>query len=683
MDDYVLAPVVDAGDVDPTTVGGARAVDVLPRIRNCADDEDCLQFVRSQIVPVMEYTRQNRQQMEEEWRAIRRMETLRHDEGRRYFGRSDAYIPAWARTHQTLVSSLSRGLFPSDEYMDVADRGTGDPERGKPVKVYLQWELEKNARIRTTIKPLIKQLVSYGIGIQKYWYKRQISHQGRVRRVPDVANLASAHPTFRKQIMHDGLAVSTRSAYYCYFYPVTADSMEDVTMMFEDVDVPLGFALDMVRKKVWLNEQAVRSAPTPPTHNVNQADQITATQGLTAPPSSPFQGNEVADVRVYTECWVYMPLPKDQYVGDEEVGEWLPARIVFAGTEPVSISRNPFWHQRPPYNVARLNQETGAFYGYGYGRMGRALQYLTNDFANQTNDCGIYSLNPIVFVNPGALAGPLRPLAPGVPWYMNDINEGAKFEHPDVDLIQAGLTMFNTFMGLIQDQLGAPPQMQGFGGGKGAKTATQSQILQRNAMMPLQDQVEDIERDVMIPLMFGAWTLGQQYREEAVMVAVAGQSIRVDPSDLAIDPEFRWLASSQAQNNQMRAQLATQFMQALLPFIPVLNQIGYIVDPTPMFRRIYTDGFGYRGFSEFIRPAQAAPGGMGLSGGLPSNVVPLNPGAQAGVRAEQGDRARSALEQLGAMFDGDAVPGEAEDFMDVRAQADQMAAQQGASYGGG
>jgi len=50
-----------------------------------------------------------------------------------------------------------------------------------------------------------------------------------------------------------------------------------------------------------------------------------------------------------------------------------------------------------------------------------------------------------------------------------------------------------------------------------------------------------------------------------------------------------------------------------------------------------------------------------------------------GIRQEQGDRARSALEQLGGMMGpgAEAAPGEAEDFMDVRSGADDMAAMLG------
>lgn len=689
-DDFMTIPLTDSSaqgssEPDEFTVGATQPRATLPAVRNCAEDKACAQWIADELVGIVQYVRINRQILEEEWRSIRRMEHLRFDTGRKYFGRSDAYLPTWARTQSTLVSALSRGLFPSDDYMDVADRGTGDPERGKTVKAYLQWEFETIGRIRTKMKPFLRQLVNYGLAVKKAWYKQEIKSQGRTRRVSDVASVERAEPTWAQMKRYDGLATSTRSVFYTYFYPITADTLDEVTVLFEDIDVPLSYVKDMIRKKVWLNGEAALSVAPPYSHNYTQSEQLTEQLGLSTPQTTPFGGKELGDVRVLTEVWCYMPLPRDQYMPDEDPNEPIPARVVLAGDVPVWISRNPFFHQRPPYLVSRLNTHPGVFYGYGFGRLGRSLQYLTNDFANQTNDVGIYGLNPIAMINPGMMAGPNTPLAPGASWYVDDVDQAVKFISPKVELVEHGLMMLNTFMGMLQDQLGAPPQIQGFGGGKGAKTATQAQIQQRNALAPLQDIVEDIELETMVPLMEMTWINAQQFREDDVFVSVAGQSLRVSPADLAIDPVFRWMASSQAQNNQVRTQAALQYLQALMPFIPVLNQLGYVVDPTPLFSRTFSDGLGFRGFSDIIRPAQAAPGAMpmggpGLGGPLPPNVVPISRGQLPGVQAEQGSRVRSALEQIGSQLD--AVPGEGEEFMQTRNEADQISAQMGRTYGG-
>ncbi len=192
--------------------------------------------------------------------------------------------------------------------------------------------------------------------------------------------------------------------------------------------------------------------------------------------------------------------------------------------------------------------------------------------------------------------------------------------------------------------------------------------------MPLQDVVEDIELDVMIPLMFGTWLNAQQYRDAEVMVAVSGQQMKINPKDLMIDPEFRWLASSQAANQQMRAQQAIQLIQSIMPIVPLIQQLGYVIDPVPLINRIYNDGFGFRGFEAFIHKMNPMEqmAAMQQMGAMQPAQNPQNP------QPEQGDRIRSALEQLGPEGQEQGpVPGEGEDFNAVRQQADDMAAQFG------
>src|SRR6185436_9060199 len=117
-----------------------------------------------------------------------------------------------------------------------------------------------------------------------------------------------------------------------------------------------------------------------------------------------------------------------------------------------------------------------------------------------------------------------------------------KFDRPPVEMIEYAQMMVNVLMGMNQDHSGSPAQSQGLMGGKSAKTATQAQLLEKNAMTPLQDQVEDIEIGVMIPLMRACWMYAQQWRKQEVIAMVAGHPIVVNPADLIIDPEFRWLA---------------------------------------------------------------------------------------------------------------------------------------------
>lgn len=662
MDAFFKTPLVEVGRAEePGTFGSAQALPTDPNdLKNYANDEKTKNYITAEILQLIDETRSNRSPLNDEWNSVRRMELLHHDSGRKYMGRSQNYVPLYNRIQGTLVSSLSRGLFPSDEYMDVIDRGSGDPEKAKPVKQYMQWELERNAHLRSHIKPFIKQYVNYGNSPLKFFYNKQVQHQGRSKRIPNLLKGYRASPSFAKVTTYDGLCVSPRSIFSWYIYPTSAASLEEATMVFEDTRVPKSYIQAMIAKGVYLNGDEALNASEVPEEQSERTQIASDIGGMGVNPGNYF-GNDNGMLTL-TEVWCFLKLPRDAYFDDEDHNQPIPARLLLAGDTPVRVTRNPFWHQSPPYLVARKNVHPGFFYGTGYGRVIQNLQWLTNDSANMMNDVGAYTLNPVVKVNPAMLAGTLDPIAPGRVWKTLDPN-GITFDRPPVELIREASALMSQYISMGQDFSGAPPMLQGTGGGGSAKTATGAQILQRNALTPLQDEVEDIEFDVLIPLLFKAWVNAQQYREEAVMVAVAGESIRVTPEQLAIDADFMWLASNQAANQQQRAQQGMAFIQALMPLIPYYQAQNKIINFDPILKRVYSSGFGWRGFSEIIQQIPQIPGAVTPMQGPPGT------GAE-----EQGDRVRSTLEQV-AGGDGagiDMAAGEGEDFMQVRDNADDI-----------
>ncbi len=670
MGNYLAFPLVQQGrqeEAAPGTFGAAIPTMFLPELKNYAAVEKVRQYYETELYPIMEQTRIDRQDLEAEWESIRNMVMMRHDAGRRYFGRSDTYMPVYKRERKKLISMLSVGLFPSDDYFDVVDRSTGDPERARLVKVYTQWELEKNARVRASMKPTLASLVDYGTAVRKTWYRKELLVQGGIQRQISVGAYRQNEYGF-SQVSKEGWASSPRNLLYWYIYPQTCESLDDAQMIFEDIDVPHSFLKWMKDLGRWENVDEVVAQWTNEYHDRQMQELLTA-RGF----GGKIPGRDLGEAgRIYTftEMWTYMVLPPDAYLPWEDDRYPIPVRIVAINNIPVEIRRNPFFHQRPPYEVARIDWEAGLFYGNAEGRLIRPLQLLANDFVNQTNDNGILAMNPITILNPNMLIGPPRPFAPGIPWYANNVNEAVRFERPPWEQAQVGHMLSQFIIGMAQDMGGAPPDRSTMS--KGAKTATGMQILQRNAIVPLQDVVQDVEVDMMVPMLEKAFINSVQYREAAVMAQVAGQAIEVTPEDLAIDAGFDWKASSQAVNSQIRSQQAMSLIQSVTPLVPLIMQQGYVVDFVPLIQKVYTDGFGFRNFREFIRRAEA----MGSMPGMPL------PEQMNGIRREQGDRLRSALEQIHGAGGAEAVPGEAEDFNEVRNVADGLAGMIGGMDGG-
>lgn len=663
---YLTFPVVTTTDRENAlSFGDILPAQYLPPLKNYAKDEKIAQAVANELLPVVDQTRRNRQTMENEWADIDKMVRLQHGSGRRYFGRSDTVLPVYRRERDKLISMLSRGLFPSDEYFDCIDKGTGDPEVAKPTKIYMQWELERNANLRRFIKPVLGSLVDYGTAPLKFWYRKEVRAEGFRQKMPlPIPGMGNMMPKMRG-VAREGLAVSPRPLKYWYIYPETCESIDDASIIFEDIDVSMDFVERMKASGLWENVEQAMFSDNMPDHTLRRLE-VLANAGMS---------DGAKDLGKYgmfptvTEIWTFMQLPRSEYMEWEDPDAPVPVHIVVANGTPLLVRRNPFFHQRPPYVVGRLNSPAGMFYGLSMGGTMAALQTLSTDFMNQTNDNGIMALNPVTLINPGLMVGPPRPFAPGVPWYVSDVQGAVRFERPPTEQVGLGISIAQMLINMARDMGGAPPDQSRQSGG--AKTATGMQILQKNTVVPLQDSVEDLEVEMMVPLLFNAWKNAVQYRESEVMAAVARQRVLVQPEMLAIDADFEWVASSQAVNNQVRSQQAMSLIQMMAPLVPLFAQQGYVVDFSALVRKVYVEGFGFRGFDQFVYKGQAMQGGMG----------PPSPGQMAGVQAEQGDRMRSAMEQTGGGME--AQPGEAEDFMEVRANADDIAGQMGGGVGGG
>lgn len=645
------------------TVGADAQVEPeLDLDRNYVGDAKTLGWVMQNVVPVVPFVMAERQTLEEEWREIRRASMLKFDSTRRYMGRSNTYVPLWAKSLDALVTQTVNGLFPSDDIVSVKSRrartGDGADDNAQAVSDYLQYEFEKVASVRTNIQPGVRTFWEYGMGVFKAWYAKELAPIARREFRWDPL---TGKPSPFSGKGREGLRLSSRNPFFVYVWPMTADSIEQATLVFETIGVSLEFIEQQVRAGRWSRENADRviAGQLQPTDEYNASQHLLDMTGSAAMPAS-YGGpmTAITTSRRVTECWVNVPLPASAYVGDEPAGYPVPCKVVLAGSVVLEIRRNPFFHQLPPYLFLRDRTESGSFYGKGNGYYAKQLQAHFNDLANQVNDNGTYALNPIALANTNLLAGPLSPLRPG--GVINTLGDRAvTFDRPPVEQLQYGMSLMSFWQGMLQDVAGTPPIMQGLNAGKGARTATSSQILQKNAAQPLQHVIANIEAEVMRPLMHMAWLLGQQYRESAVMGSIAGRDIHVDPEQLMGDFELDWLASNQVVNQQARAAQAGAFLQAIAnpAVIQLLMQRGRSINPEPVLRRLWVDGMGFRNFDEIV-------------GDAPQPPVLGAPGAQGAAQPDAVGAAQTAMQ-------GQESAADESEFNEVRDGADSLAAMMG------
>ncbi len=664
-----------AGPPDEVTAFMEASKDVTDD-RNWALDPTVESYVLTHLYPILEQTRNDMMNLHEEWRTVARMAALIHDSGQRYKGRSNAYIPSYARARKTLVASLSQQLFPTDEYLSVTDKERpheSEPVEALAVKTYIQWEFEKNARLRQQMKPFLGSFIDYGFTVAKYWYEKDTKGTRTVSLKKNLTALMS-EKQYKNSPCREGLRFSTRSVFDFYVFPYNINDLKEATVVFEDIPVPRSYILERQRKKEWENADKMLDAPEVSTATQNSQEAQDENMGAVLNQRT-HAGSDLGDILTVTEIWCNLVLPNAAYMEDEEKGTPVPCKVTMGGDVIAEVRRNPFWHQEPPYLEVRDDPKPGSFYSKGTGHFVKSIQYLVNDFSNQMNDNGTMGLNPMIIMNPSTMAGPLTPIKPGGIWQTTDVNGGIKFDRPPIEQIQYGMSLVTLYAGMLADHSGATPSLQGQNAGKGGKTATGMQILQKNASNPLKDMVEDIEGAVMTPLMFGTWILGQQYRDEEFMMEVMGDTGGWRPKSmtrqqLAGDYILRWMASNQAANAQQRGAQGMQLLAALTPpLVQLLMQNGHQVDPYQLLKRIYQDVMGFRDFDKFVKPAQMQPG---MPGAMPGQ--PGQPGLPPG-----GDPRSAALQNPnGAAPEASTMAaGEGDEFAAIRAEVEAMTAEQG------
>jgi hypothetical protein len=674
-------PLITAGPKDEAN--GLGDLFIPDGRTNFADDKVAKAWVEENLTTLISEAESQGIAQRAEWSGIRDMVNLKHAEDRGYKGESDAFVPAYAKASATLTSHICRALFPTDQVVDCVREDSdevmdpmmatapGSGQDTEVVKAWMQYQLETQAQLRLNMKKFVRQLEDYGFSVGKvYWHKPpDPDKEVRLKKLMAVpgayGDLSAANC--------EGLRFLTRDVFAFYCWPATVDNLDQASLVFEVAQVSKQDADLRFKSGLWKNQS---EAGFPDVSDDYESDLSMNNESITGDATTAPNGSAKGELGTWgyvKECWFRMPVPKGLYGPGEVPGTPVPVKAVLVNDVPVEITRNPFWHQRHPYVSHSLNQRPGNAFGIGVGRTGLELQTLINDVANQTQDNVTYGLNPMMVLNPDSLVGNANVvIKPGGVVNTRD-PQAVKWDRPPVEQVQYGTMQFNNLVAMLNDNAGAPGQLQGTSGKGAAKTATGSQILQGNVKTDIQDDVEDIELAVLIPTMQMAYMLGQQYEKNERWIAVAGAApIRFTRESFIGQYKFRWLASSQSANKQVQAQQAMMFMQLLPGVLPLLQLQGKMVNPEPLMKLIYSTLIGGRDFDKVIVPMPMPP--MGMPPGAP-------PGIPGGESIPGGDRARSATEQAPG-GGGEPVPGEAEDFMSVRQGADDMAGMMGAMGGG-
>jgi hypothetical protein len=595
--------------------------------KNLALDPLIAERVKNELVPLVRRTRQDRQVLRERWLRYYRIWGLRHDfQG--YRGRTNTYFPLGRRWVEQWVTRLKRDLFPDQDWF-ACRALREDFEARVPAKVALQkYWMRRHMRLRQHALPWLRQLVMYGTSpARNVW--RAVEHEQTVLRdVLDDDGTPSGKTIEQVEKVADFLGPTFEPVdlFAFYVWPPTAQGLDEATLTFEDrcvprsrvyalADRPLdpskpenGNVYEGVNELAALYDDAIAYRTGGGSRDPSKYEALAqrlADKGFTAP----LDANVPAALRPLdlTECMWLVDLEDD----DE------PARyLVTLGADelPLRVQRRPFWHGGSQWLCGRFVQVAEEFYGRGLCELFDYMQYFVNDLGNQSGDAFIWSTNPIAVIDIGAVQDPtsLR-MAPGAKWLANPA--GVQFTTPPQGAAQAGFEAVSQYVGLA-DTLVAPTPARPVGtvSQQGAQDSAGLAAQLADSAVDLRAVVENLEDDVLVPLLERSDILTQQCLDRDVILKVAGADglelveHPITVADLVGEYEWEWLGTTNALNQQVRAQQMVQGI-SLLVQVPQdqLAAQGVTVDWPYVLRTFWSVGLGLPDADRVVKSAKLEP----------------------------------------------------------------------------
>lgn len=640
-------------------------------------DEEVKGWVYDNVAIMLSSIRNDWNTIHAEWQLVNNMIAMEMEANASYKGATEVYLPTFVNALETRTAHVKKASFPTDSYMDVValkEENEVDIQQRDANKAWMRRQIETNAKLRSNLGSFVRNTLAYGFGVLKGYWEDCLKQQKKGKYKNDkVASILNA----KKKTYTGKCRVKTVNNFTFYAYPLSVDTLEQCTIVFEDIQVSKQFVLNMVAKGYW-DEDSITYAST---SNESETERQKNLVDNTKTSQTALSGGIGGDLGSYTELsevWFSMVLPQKYHDAETiEAGDHfdpVPMKAIICGTTIVDIQENPFNHGKHPYLSKKLTDIPDVLVSPGYGKWVMKSQFLVNDLINQLNDNGIYGLNPIVIRDPTKMAGHSlnQTISPGA------IFDGEKdcltFERPDVNGIQWGAQLLDRAVSTVNDTI-APPILQGASGGGGAaKTATGAQLLQANTKTDIQDFNEDLEQVILVPLMEMFHSLGQQFESEEMFLAITGKDkIKFSPEMLAMDLSWQWVASSQTINQQVRGQQMSQFLVAILnpTVLQSLQMQGKQLNIEPILRKMWEDGLGQRSFESLF--FKLPP--MNMSGMMPQAPgMPQTPGAP--LSPEQ-ISATSQVPGNGGAMAAPPQAGEGEEFRNVRNAAEGMSGPMG------
>lgn len=518
-------------------------------LKNYATNSDVVADIKKKLTTCQKARDNRSAKVERDWERYRDVYNMRRTQAY-YDGRSKLFLGVLKDAVDTLTR-IAKDSILADPYISVET----DILSWKKVGVsFYRNLLEDQAKIRGKMSMFLRQLYIIGTSCFKFSWQ-EVIRQVKYREKNAEGQLEIKT---RKQYEAYGPSLEVVDMSHVYVWPETATDYNSLRMIWED-GVTTFDKLRVKAKKGFYSSDAVERVIERRIKDLEEKKRSTSQKAKETGQTDTLAEDELDIV----ELWLRYRLPGVDEATDED---WV--WMTYCGEEILRIQENPWWFQTPPYLFGSIFREHDYFYGHGVVEGLEMWQYMTNDLVNQTMDAGTYALNPITVMDPSMIDDPdMYQFEPMAKWLAAP--DAIRFERPPAQMSIEGLNMVRFLINIMQEHSKANAIVSGApreGLGRAVGTATGASLLSAAGNSAILDNVEELEPQVLTPMLKMTEIAVHQFMDEAVTIRMTGpegavitQAI-VEPQDLKLSSDIRWVASTRLRQKMSKSQ---QFLNLL------------------------------------------------------------------------------------------------------------------------
>lgn len=561
---------------------------------NYAMDREFGKEIMTNLLNVWRLVKSEREHREEIWQTSYRAWSVdRLDTDKQYSGRADLNLPQLRKETETMSRRIYKALFP-DDYLSASQEKLENEEIALVNSMVVRHYYDNIMNIRSFAMPWIKQGVIYGSSpARQFWDKRvnEMFFKEKFFVSNEEGILEPRTRAVKKAVtVYDAPVLRAEDIFQTWVFPHNADKPENVKMTFWRTKIEKYELKRKAERGTCAHFSEIKNVGSDRAWDYEESQERLQQFGQ----SGIFpvvQDNSIFDL---IEIWCDLLLPGEKYP--------VPCVVeVVNESYCTRIQRNPYWHQKPPFDWMRfIIPPPGEFYGRGLPEASMSLQHQVNDTLNQTMDSATLALNNITIINPAyAPNADSFEIEPRAVWWA-DPNAVKQMTFPD--LSDTGIKNVGLLRGMITELSDNSPQLPDPIAGK-ARSTGQAQLAVNEWQTDLYTIVELITYEAMNPIASKTHTLLQQNLSDEDVIRVSGKFAGkwvnrvVTPDEIIGHFKYTWKPSLQIENLAIRTQQMLNFINVYSKLPPdakiPINWRNFLV-------RLMRDGFRIKDIHEIL-----------------------------------------------------------------------------------